>query len=150
MRSRSQSSVVVISLLLVALLSGGVLAEVETNYATMVQSDESTAWVTEAEQSEDGILFQIAVENHLNHPIRIDYVRLNITEKNRSVLVSVPFGERASVSPKGGTIEAFVSARRHERLSPIEKPLNINGYIVVRVFNNHKFIITVTESKVEL
>lgn len=150
MKRRSRSSTVVISLLLVALLSGGVLAEVETNYASVVRSDESTARVTEAEQSEDGILFRIDVENQLDHPVRIDYVRLNITEGNRSVLVSVPFGERVSVPPGGDTIEAFVSARRYERLSPIEDPLTVKGYIVVRVFTDHMFTITLTESEVEL
>jgi hypothetical protein len=148
-RNRSWSTLVAGSLLLCVVLSAGVLAAVETNYSTAVRSDESTARVTAVDHDEEGLVFRLEVENHLNRPVRVDYVRLDITEGDRSVVVSVPFGGRVAVPPTGGTVDAFVSARRHARLSPIEGTITVQGYVAVTAYQNHRFTITVVESEVE-
>jgi len=137
------------SLLLLAIVSAVVLAEVEGNYAATVRSEDATAQVTAVDPGPDGLLFTIGVENPLDDPIRVDYVRLRLSEGGDSVVVSVPFGERESVPPGRHPIEAFVSERRHDSLSPIEGTITVRGYVAVAVYNGHEFTVSIAESEVE-
>jgi hypothetical protein len=150
MNNSASLPLVVGSLLFMLFVSGGVVAEAENNYMTVAQSEDSTGEITGVTQRQDGLLFEVEVENRLNRPIRIDYVRLNITKESRSVIVSVPFGERISIDPGINRIDVFVSARRYERLSPVENKLTIEGYVVGLMFNNHRTRIDLESSKITI
>lgn len=141
-------SLVVGSLFFILIISGGVIVEAENNYTTVAQSDDSTAKIIEVTQTQDGLLFQLEVENRLNRPIRVDYVRLSIMKGSRSVLVSVPFGENISVDPGTATIDVFVPERRYERLSPVEDNITASGYVIGYVFNDHRTRIDLESSEV--
>lgn len=146
------SRVVVLSLLAITAVSAGVLFEAEANYADVVLSEGATAQVTEVTREESGLEFRVAVTNTLDHPVRVEHVRLEIAEGTESVGVNVPFNGFVSVPPgaDGETVDAFVIERRYERLSPIEESLTVSGYVQVTVYNSYQVTIPITESEVEL
>lgn len=143
---------VVLSLLAIMAVSAGVVFEAEANYAAITLSDDATAHVTEVTKDESGLEFQLTVTNPLNHPVRIEYVRLEIDDGNESVGVNVPFNGYESVPPGDDVeiVDAFVIERRYERLSPIDGPLTVNGYLEVTIYNGYQFKIPIDESEVEL
>lgn len=148
----SRTRAVVLSLLAVTAVSAGVMVEAEANYADVALSEDATARVTDVTQDESGLEFRLAATNPLNHPVRIEYVRLQIADGNRSVGVSVPFNGHVSI-PSGAdaeTVEAFVIERRYERLSPIDTSLTVSGHLEVTVYNSYRLTIPINESEVEL
>lgn len=146
--SRGRTRVVPLSLLVLVALSGGVILEAELNYANFVRSPGSSAQVTGVEELPEGLSFTVDVENNLRQPVRIEYVRLEITDGETTQSVSIPYGGHTSVPPDGGTVEAFVAERRYDQLSPLGDSLTVTGYLVVTVYNGHQFTIQITDSEV--
>lgn len=144
--------VVVLSLLTITAVSTGVVFEAGTNYADIVRSEDTTAHVAAVTEHESGLEFRVAVTNPLDHPIRIEYIRLEITDADESVGVSVPFNEYESIPPgeDAGTVDAFVIERRYEPLAPLGESLTVSGHLEVRAYNEYQFTIRISESEVEL
>lgn len=152
MTGNSHVRAVVLSLLVITVVSTGVVLEAGANYADILDSDNATAHVTGVTEHESGLEFRVEVTNPLDHPIRIEYVRLEIADGDESVGVSVPFNEHASVPPSedAETVDAFVIERRYESLAPLGESLTVSGHLEVRVYNDYQFGISITESEVDV
>jgi hypothetical protein len=152
MTGNSRVRAVVLSLLVVTVVSTGVVFEAGVNYADITRSEDATARVTEVTEHESGLEFRVEVTNPLDHPIRIEYVRLEIADTDESVGVSVPFNEHASIPPSGDaeTVDAFVIERRYEPIAPLGESLAVSGHLEVRAYNDYQFRIPITESEVDV
>jgi hypothetical protein len=141
--------VVAASLVALVLLSVGVVAEAERNYATVTELDASTASVTGAE-FDDGVTVTLEIHNSMNRPVRVEYVNVDLRHDGGSGGASTPYNGYRSLDPGTGSLTAHVPARlTGGELSP-GKTVEVSGTVTVRVYNGYEFDIPIEPREVTL
>lgn len=140
---------VTVSLVALTLLSVGVVAEAERNYANVTSLDESTASVVDAE-FDDGVVVTIQVHNSMNRPIRIQYVHVDVTHDGGRGAASTPYQGYESISPGTGTVKGYVPARLISGTLSAGDDVTVTGTVTVRVYNDYRFEIPIEQREVTL
>lgn len=141
--------IVTVSLVALTLLSVGVVAEAERNYANVTSLDESTASVVDAE-FDDGVVVTIRVHNSMNRPVRIQYVHIDLSHDDGRGSASTPYQGYKSLSPGTGTVTGYVPARLISGNLSQGDDVTVTGTISVQVYNDYRFEIPIEEREVTL
>jgi hypothetical protein len=140
---------VVVSLVGLALVSVGVIAEAERNYATVTALDRSTASVVDA-SLEEGVVVGIRVHNSMNRPIRVDYVTVSLSSDDAGGLASTPYNEHRKLPPGDGRISGMVPLRQVDGELAEGDRVTVDGTVAVRVYNAYEFEIPIEPTEVTL
>ena len=140
---------VVVSLVGFALVSVGVIAEAERNYATVTALDRSTASVVDA-SLEEQVVVGIRVHNSMNRPIRVDYVTVSLSSDDAGGLASTPYNEHRELPPGDGRISGIVPLRQVDGELAEGDRVTVDGTVAVRVYNAYEFEIPIEPTEVTL
>ena len=140
---------VVVSLVGFALVSVGVIAEAERNYATVTALDRSTASVVDA-SLEEQVVVGIRVHNSMNRPIRVDYVTVSLSSDDAGGLASTPYKEHRELPPGYGRISGIVPLRQVDGELAEGDRVTVDGTVAVRVYNAYEFEIPIEPTEVTL
>ena len=140
---------VVVSLVVFALVSVGVIAEAERNYATVTTLDRSTASVVDASLGEQ-VVVGIRVHNSMNRPIRVDYVTVSLSGDDAGGLASTPYNEHRELPPGEGRISGVVPLRQVDGELAEGDRVTVDGTVAVRVYNAYEFEIPIEPTEVTL
>lgn len=138
-----------VSLVVLTLLSIGVVAEAERNYANVSSLDESTASVADAEFDE-GVVVTIRVHNSMNRPLRIQDLHVDISHDDGRGAASTPYQGYRSLSPGTETVKGYVPERLISGNLSAGDEITVKGTITVRVYNDYRFQIPIEEAEVTL
>lgn len=141
---------VAVSLLLVALLSGAVVAEAETNYASVTGRDDTTAAVADARVEDGALAVDIRVDSSMNGALRVEYVHLSVARPGHTDGASTPFNGLRSLSPGENDLGVSIPARQISGTISTGDTVTITGEIVVSVYNDYEFAIPIEETEVRL
>lgn len=148
-RGRGHRRLLAASLLVLAAVSVGVVAEAELNYRALATADGTEATPVAAEPTATGVAVTLAVTNTMNRPLRVEYVRLRLRGPDGTAAVSVPF--RGVTAPPGeSTLTATVTERRFPGEPAAGDRLVVAGHAAVVVFNGYEFDVPVREREVAL
>jgi len=134
---------------MLTLLSVGVVAEAERNYANVTELDESTASVVDAE-FDDGVVVTIRVHNSMNRPVRIQYVYVDLTHDDGRGASSTPYQGYKSLSPGTGAVTGYVPTRLISGNLSDGDTITVSGRVAVRVYNDYRFEIPIEKREVTL
>lgn len=140
---------VAVSLVALTLLSVGVIAEAERNYATVTNLDESTASVVETEIDE-GLVVTLRVHNSMNRPVEIQYVHVELSHDDGRGSASTPYNGLRSLDPGDGTLTAYVPSRLAGTELSSGDEVTVSGTVAVRVYNDYRFEIPIEQREVTL
>lgn len=138
------------SLLVVALLSGAVIAEAERNYATVSSATGSSGTVEAVSQTDGGLQVEIAVENTMNEPLRVQYVRLEFDQENYTDAASIPYQGRRTLATGVSTMTMTVPSRQISGELSAGTTLVVEGFVAVEVYNGYRFEIPIEPREVTL
>ena len=141
---------VVASLLLVALLSGAVVAEAERNYASVTGRDETTATVADVRVEDGAIAVDLRVNSSMNEALRIRYVHLTVARPGHIDGASTPFKGLRSLSPGGNDLGVSIPARQISGTVSPGDTATVTGEIAVSVYNGYEFTVPIEEAEVTL
>lgn len=146
---RTTRLLVTASLLFFTLVSVGVVAEAERNYATVAERDDSTAAV-DGVALDDGLELSVRVYNSMNRPLRVQYVNIDLSHDDGRGGSSTPYNGYRTVDPGAETLTVSVP----ERLmgGPLSRgdTVRLRGTVVVEVYNNYRFDIPIEPTEVTL
>lgn len=146
-----RTALVAVSLVVVALLSGAVLAEAEANYERVTNRDETTASVTSVELTDDGgVAVTLRVDNTMNEPLRIQYVHVVLDRANVTDAASTPYNGYRSIPPEGGVVDAGVPGRQMSGSVAEGDTFTVRGTVAVEVYNRYRFEIPVEPAEVTI
>ncbi|AEN06940.1 hypothetical protein Halar_3333 [halophilic archaeon DL31] len=140
---------VTVSLLVLTLVSVGVVAEAEHNYATVTDRDDSTAAVSEVVLDE-GLEMSIRVHNSMNRPLRVQYVTVNLAHDEGNGGSSTPYNGRRTVAPGTETLVITVPERMTGGSLSEGDSVTVSGTVVVEVYNDFRFEIPIELAEVRL
>jgi len=140
---------VAVSLVVLTLLSVGVVAEAERNYATVTDLDESTASVVDAELDE-GVVVTIRVHNSMNRPVRVQYVHVDLAHEGGRGAASTPYQGYRTLAPGTGTLTGHVPSRLVRGNLSRGDDVAVSGTVAVRVYNDFRFEISIEQREVTL
>ncbi|MEF8801293.1 MAG: hypothetical protein V5A38_01110 [Halolamina sp.] len=140
---------VTVSLVVLTLLSVGVVAEAERNYANVITFEESTASVADAE-FDDGVVVTVRVHNSMNRPIRVQYVHVDLSHEDGRGSASTPYQGFNSISPGTGTVKGYVPARLISGNLSQGDAVTVTGTVTVRVYNDYRLEIPIEQREVTL
>lgn len=138
------------SLVIVALLSGVVVAEAERNYATVTSVAQSGASVDSVTETADGLHVHITVENTMNEPLRVQYVRLEFNQGNYTDAASIPYQGRRTLATESSSITMRVPARQISGELSAGTTLVVEGFVAIEVYNGYRFEIPIEPREVTL
>lgn len=138
------------SLLIVAVLSGGVVAEAERNYAAVTDVEGTTASVASATADGDGVSVTLTVDNGMGEALRIQYVYLTVSRENGTATTSVPYQGYERLPQGESTLRTGVPARQFDEAPAPGETVTVRGYLAVEVYNGYRFEIPIAEREVTL
>lgn len=140
---------VTVSLLVLTLVSVGVVAEAERNYATVTERDDSTAAVSDV-VLDGGIELSVRVHNSMNRPLRVQYVHVDLAHDEGNGGSSTPYNGYRTVGP--GTETLVVSVPERLTGGPLSEgdTVTVSGTVVVEVYNDYRFEIPIEPTEVTL
>lgn len=137
------------SLVVLTLVSVGVIAEAERNYATVAERDDSTAAVSEV-VLEEGLELSIRVHNSMNRPLRVQYVHINLAHDMGNGGSSTPYNGHRTIAPGTEALAVSVSERLTGGSLSEGDSVSVGGTVVVDVYNNYQFQIPIEPTEVTL
>ncbi|WP_373189729.1 hypothetical protein [Halolamina sp.] len=138
------------SLVVIAMLSGVVVAEAERNYVAVTSVSQSTASVGSVSQTDDGLRIQVVVENSMNEPLRVQYVRLKLDRRNYTDATSFPYQGRRTLPPGESSMMMTVPTRQLSGDLSEDTTLVVEGFVAVEVYNGYRFEIPIEPTEVTL
>lgn len=136
------------SLIVIALLSGAVVAEAERNYHRVTAVEENTATVSSVTLVNEGLEVEVAVHNAMSEPLRVQYVHLELDRENHTDATSVPYNGYRSLLPGQSTLVMTVASRQLSGTVTEGETVTISGFVAVEVFNGYRFKITIEPTEV--
>lgn len=140
---------VVVSLVALTLVSVGVVAEAERNYATVTALDRSTASVVDV-TLEERVVVRLRVHNSMSRPIRVDYVTISLSSDDAGGLASTPYNEHRELPPGEGRISGVVPLRQVDGELAEGDRVTVGGSVAVHVYNAYEFEIPIEPTEVTL
>lgn len=137
------------SLLFLTLISVGVIAEAERNYATVAERGDSTATV-DGVVLDDGVELSVQVYNSMNQPLRVQYVTIDLSHNDGHGGSSTPYNGYRTVDPGAETLTVSVPERLVGGSLSAGDTVTVRGTVVVEVYNNYRFDILIDSTKVTL
>lgn len=148
MRSARRSGV--LSLLVLALVSGGVLAEAEYNYASVTNAGESTASVLDASRTDDGLRVRLSVENELDARLDVEYIHVEADHVGGVDEASVPYDGRRTLPPGETTLVVRIPERQLSDPTARIDRATVRGTVAVSAFNGYEFEIPINPKRVNV
>jgi len=140
---------VVVSLVAFALVSVGVVAEAERNYANVTALDRSTASVVDGTLDER-VVIDLRVHNSMGRPIRVDYVTISLSGDGANGQASTPYNEHRELPAGEGRISGVVPLRQVDGELAEGDRVTVDGSVVVSVYNAYEFEIPIEPAEVTL
>lgn len=137
------------SLVALTLLSVGVIAEAERNYATVTALDQSTASVIDA-TLDDRVVVTLRIHNSMHRPVRVDYVTITLSGDDVAGTASTPYNEHRKLLPENGQILGVVPQRQVDGDLADGDRVTVGGIVAVRVYNAYEFEIPIEPKEVTL
>ena len=138
------------SLVVLAVLSGAVVAEAERNYAAVSSVETTDARVVSASVDDGGMLLTIAVDNEMGERLRVQYVHLSVQWADGSVSASVPYNGYETLPPGESRLSPGIGTRQFESLPEPGETVVVDGYVAVEVYNGYRFEVPIAEREVTL
>lgn len=137
------------SLLLLTLVSVGVVAEAERNYATVTERDDSTATVSEV-VLDGGIELSVRVHNSMNRPLRVQYVHIGLSHDEGNGGSSTPYNGHRTIGSGTETLTVSVPERLTGGSLSEGDTVTLRGTVLVEVYNDYRFEIPIEPTEVTL
>lgn len=137
------------SLVLLTLLSVGVVAEAERNYATVTERDDSTARVDEVVLDE-GLELSIRVQNSMNRQLRVQYVHIDLAHHEGNGGSSTPYNGHRRIAAGTETLVVSVPERLTGGSLSEGDSVTVSGAVAVEVYNAYRFEIAIEPTEVTL
>ena len=138
------------SLVILAVLSGAVVAEAERNYAAVSSVEATDARVASASVDDGGMLFTISVDNEMGEHLRVQFVHLSVRRADGTVSASVPYNGYETLPPGESRLSPGISARQFESPPEPGETVVVDGYLSVEVYNDYRFEVPIAEREVTL
>jgi hypothetical protein len=145
-----RSVVLAASLVLLALLSGVVLAEAEANYQNVTSRDQTTATVNSVDLTDDGVRVVLQVHNSMEEPLRVQYVHIVLDRENATDAASVPYNGYRTLPPGDGLVTGGVPGRQTTGTISEGDTFTVRGTVAVEVYNRYRFEIPVEPTEVTI
>lgn len=143
-----RSTLVAASLLLFALLSGGVLVEAEANYERVANRDETVATVAAVELVDGDVVVTVEVDNTMREPLRVRYVNVVLDRADATDSASMPYNGYRTLPTGEGFVNASVPARQTTGTVSPGETFTVQGTVAVEVFNRYRFEIPIEPTEV--
>jgi len=143
-----RSAFVAASLVLLALLSGSVLVEAETNYERVATRDETVATVDSVELVDGDVIVAVEVHNTMREPLRVRYVNVVLDRDNATDSASVPYNGYLTIPAGEAIVNASVPARQTTGTVTPGETFTVRGTVAVEVFNRYRFEIPIEPAEV--
>ena len=146
-----RSALLAATLVLLALLSGAVLVEAETNYERVASRDQTTAEVASVELTDDGsVAVGVRVRNTMREPLRVQYVHVELDRANATDAASVPYNGYRTVAPGTEIVSAGVPSRQLTGTVSEGDTFTVRGTVAVEVYNRYRFEIPIEPTEVTI
>jgi hypothetical protein len=143
-----RSAFVAASLVLLALLSGSVLVEAETNYERVTTRDETVATVADVELVDGDVIVAVEVHNTMREPLRVRYVNVVLDRANATDSASVPYNGYLKIPAGEAIVNGSVPARQTTGTVAPGETFTVRGTVAVEVFNRYRFEIPIEPAEV--
>lgn len=138
------------SLVVIALLSGGVVAEAEQNYTAVTSVEQTSASVGSVTETDGDLQVEIVVENTMDDPLRVQYVRLELEHQNATDAASIPYQGHRQLPAGQSTMTMTVPDRQLSGSLSTGTTLVVEGFVAVEVYNGYRFEIPIEPREVTL
>lgn len=138
-----------VSLVVLTLLSVGVVAEAERNYAAVTDRDGSNASVSDV-AFDERLEVTLRVHNSMNQPVRIQYVHVDLHHAEGTGGSSTSFNGYRTLDPGTETMTVFVPARLVGGSLSQGDRVTVSGTVAVQVYNGYRFEIPIDSREVEI
>lgn len=137
------------SLVVLTLLSVGVVAEAERNYAAVTERDGSTASVSDV-AFDERLEVTLRVHNSLNQPVRLQYVHVDLHHGEGTGGSSTPFNGYRTLDPGTETVTVSVPSRLVGGSLSRGDEVTVSGTVAVKVYNGYQFEIPIDIREVKI
>lgn len=138
------------SLVVVAVLSGIVVAEAERNYAAVTSSDDTEASVANVTYTDEGLDVAVSVRNTMTERLRVQFAHVEIEHANGTDGASEPYKGHLTLAPGKSTFSVWIPARQLSDGVGAGDTVTVSGYVSVEVFNGYQFEVPIRPRDVTL
>lgn len=137
------------SLVVLTLLSVGVVAEAERNYAAVTERDGSTASVSDV-AFDERLEVTLRIHNSMNRPVRLQYVHVDLHHDEGNGGSSTSFNGYRTLDPGTETVTVSVPSRLVGGSLSQGDNVTVSGTVAVEVYNGYRFEIPIDSREVTL